>query len=52
MEYKCMCIDCPNKCSEYYNNGVSDKSYYEWSIKLDKCKTENKATELDLENKR
>lgn len=33
--------DCPNKCSEYYNNGVSDRAYYEWSIKLDKCKAKS-----------
>lgn len=33
----CICIDCNHKCSEYYNNGISDKSYYEWSIKMDKC---------------
>ena len=30
---ECKCIDCPNKCHEYYNNGVSDRAYYEWSIK-------------------
>ncbi|WP_181022540.1 hypothetical protein [Lachnospira multipara] len=41
---ECKCIDCPNKCHEYNNNYVSDKSYYEWSIKLDKCKKENKVT--------
>ena len=38
---ECKCIDCPNKCYEYYNNGVSDRAYYEWSIKLDKCKKES-----------
>lgn len=38
---ECKCVDCPNKCYEYYNNGVSDRAYYEWSIKLDKCKAES-----------
>lgn len=37
----CICIDCPNKCREYYNNTVSDKAYYEWAIKEEKCKTES-----------
>lgn len=38
----CICIDCPNKCYEYKNNSTSDKSYYEWTYKEDKCKAERK----------
>ena len=34
---ECKCIDCPNKCYEYRNNITSDKAYYEWSIKEEKC---------------
>lgn len=37
----CICIDCPNKCYEYLDNGVSDRAYYEWCIKLDKCRVES-----------
>lgn len=47
---ECKCIDCPNKCHEYNNNYVSDRAYYEWSIKLDKCRTENKVGWSSLEN--
>ena len=36
----CICGDCPNKCYEYENNSTSDKAYYEWAYKEDKCKTE------------
>lgn len=35
---KCICVDCPNKCYEYENNSTSDKAYYEWAYKEDKCK--------------
>jgi len=38
---ECKSIDCPNKCYEYYNNCVSERAYYEWSVKLDKCKAES-----------
>ena len=31
------CIDCDHKCYEYLNNGTSDKAYYEWAYKEDKC---------------
>lgn len=45
---ECICIDCPDKCYEYYNNYVSDKAYYEWSIKLDKCKDfEKRGNKID-----
>ena len=34
---KCICVDCPHKCSEYENNITSDKAYYEWTVKKEKC---------------
>lgn len=37
---ECLCVDCPNKCYEYENNSTSDKAYYEWTYKEDKCKAE------------
>lgn len=38
----CICVDYPSRytCSEYNSNFVSDKAYYDWSLKLDKCNTE------------
>ena len=33
----CNCIECDHKCYEYYNNSTSDKAYYEWTYKQDKC---------------
>jgi len=35
----CICIDCPSRygCSEYNGNFVSDKAYYDWCYKQDKC---------------
>ncbi len=38
---ECICVDCPNKCYEYENNYTSDKAYYEWTHKEDKCKIES-----------
>ena len=38
---ECICVDCPNKCYEYENNSTSDKAYYEWTYKEDKCKAES-----------
>lgn len=35
---ECICIDCKHQCSEYWNNGISDKSYYEWTLKQEECK--------------
>lgn len=37
---ECICVDCPNKCCEYEYNSTSDKAYYEWTYKEDKCKAE------------
>lgn len=34
---ECICIDCPNKCYEYENSIISNKAYYEWAYKQDKC---------------
>lgn len=33
----CNCVDCNNKCYEYYNNSTSNMAYYEWTLKQDKC---------------
>ncbi len=48
------CIDCPNKnfCSEYYSNGVCDKSYYEWLLKLEKCEEEAMEQEVKANENR
>lgn len=44
----CNCTECNHKCYEYYNNSTSDKAYYEWSYKQDKClQKESEATEND-----
>ena len=37
---ECICVDCPNKCCEYEYSITSDKAYYEWTYKEDKCKAE------------
>lgn len=42
---ECICVNCPNKCYEYENNSTSDKSYYEWAYKEDKCKSESEGSE-------
>lgn len=31
------CVECCRKCYEYLNNRTSDKSYYKWTYKQDKC---------------
>jgi len=36
-----LCTDCKNKCSEYLSNGISDKSYYEWTLRADKCEQDD-----------
>lgn len=38
----CICVDCPSRyrCSEYLGNFVSDKAYYDWCYKQDKCRKE------------
>ncbi len=41
----CICIICERKCPEYYSNYISDKSYYEWTLKEDKCKVESEKKE-------
>lgn len=38
------CIDCERKCYEYLNNSTSDKAYYEWTLKQDKCDAEDDQT--------
>ena len=38
---RCICVDCPNKCYEYENSITSDKAYYEWTHKEDKCVAES-----------
>lgn len=39
------CITCEHKCSEYRNNYVSDRSYYEWVLKEEKCMAEREGKE-------
>lgn len=39
------CVECDHKCQEYLNNIVSDKAYFEWSLKLDKCKQDRAESE-------
>lgn len=41
----CICVECKHQCNEYFNNGVSDKSYYEWTRKEDKCMVESEDKE-------
>ena len=36
----CICVECEHKCSEYNANYISDKSYYEWTLKEEKCVAE------------
>ena len=38
---RCICVDCPNKCYEYEERIISDKGYWEWSHKEDKCVAES-----------
>jgi len=38
---QCICVDCPNKCYEYENSITSDKAYFEWTHKEDKCIVES-----------
>lgn len=33
----CIYIDCPHKCYEYDERILSDKTYYEWTRKEEKC---------------
>ena len=40
------CVDCKYKCEEYKNSIVSDKAYYEWGLKLDRCITKDAAREF------
>ena len=37
-----ICMDCPHKCSEYNDSITSDRAYYEWHIKKEKCEKEAK----------
>ena len=37
---ECICVNCPKKCYEYESSFTSDKAYYEWTYKEDKCKKE------------
>lgn len=36
------CINCKNQCFEYFENGISDKKYYDWSLKLQECRDKKK----------
>ncbi len=31
------CVECKHQCYEYFNNGTSNKAYYEWTRQQDKC---------------
>lgn len=44
----CKCVECTHQCYEYYNNSTSDKAYYEWSIKEEKCEKEDKQNEKNV----
>ena len=44
---QCICADCLNKCYEYENNIISDKAYFEWTLKEDKCKAKIKQQEKE-----
>ena len=39
-KWKCICVDCPHKCGEFTSSMTSDKAYYEWALKEDKCRKE------------
>ena len=43
---ECICVKCTHKCSEYFNNVTSDKAYYEWARKEERCLVED-GTEVD-----
>ena len=43
---QCICVDCPNKCYEYENSITSDKAYFEWTLKEDKCIVESEETDI------
>lgn len=42
----CICIDCEHKCPEYRSNYISDRSYYEWVLKADKCEAEKQKVRM------
>ena len=46
----CICVECDHKCYEYYNNVTSDKAYYEWGYKQDKClQAESEVQDADID---